>query len=581
MAEQTISELSHRIKTHIEFIYPNLNAEDVCQQLLGLMRLTDTTPTPANHQNHWSQQDIIAITYGNSLLKEGEKPLQTLHRFFNKHLAGTINSIHILPFYPYSSDDGFAVMDYSKVNDSLGDWGDVNGIAKDYNLMADLVVNHCSSRSLWFENFKQGKEPGKNYFFTASVDDDLQEVVRPRTSPLLREVVTPQGTQYVWCTFSHDQVDFDFRNIDVLYEFIKIIRLYLDHGVKIFRFDAVAFVWKEAGTNCIHLAQTHELIRLMRCLVEHSVNDAVIITETNVPNHENLSYFGNGNEAHCVYNFSLPPLLLNTLISGDCRHLKRWMMTMPPSQMGTAYFNFIASHDGIGLRPAEGLLNEEELGTLVNTISQFGGKVSWRSANGMQKPYELNISLFDALQGTYKGPDKYQIDRFICAHAIMLALEGIPGIYIHSLFGTNNDYERVENTSQNRSINRHQWQVDKLEAELTNPYSHHSKVFSRLKSLIHKRTEQPAFHPNAVQFTLQLGEQLVGFWRQSQNRNQSIFCIFNISDQEQIIKMTDINLIDTESWFDLISEQDIADLHGELKLAPYQSVWLTNWRINT
>jgi len=255
-------------------------------------------------------------------------------------------------------------------------------------------------------------------------------------------------------------------------------------------------------------------------------------------------------------------------------------MTMPPSQMGTAYFNFIASHDGVGLRPAEGLLNEDELGTLVNTISQFGGRISWRSANGMQKPYEMNISLFDALQGTSKGPDKYQVDRFICAHAIMLALEGIPGIYIHSLFGTNNDYERVENTSQNRSINRHQWSVEQLEAELSNPFSHHSKVFERIKRLIHKRAKQPAFHPNAVQFTLQIGDQLLGFWRQSQNRSQSIFCIFNISDEIQTVKMTELNLIDTENWYDLIADQEVADLHGEISLAPYQSVWLTNLVLN-
>lgn len=576
MSAQPHSELSHRVITHIQFIYPHLNAEEICQQLLSIMRLDDNTPTPANHQNHWNQEDIVAITYGNSLLKETEKPLHSLHQFFNKHLKGTINSLHLLPFYPYSSDDGFAVMDYSKVSDSLGEWEDISALSKDYKLMADLVINHCSSRSLWFDNFKQGKHPGKNFFFTASPEDDLENVVRPRTSPLLREVVTPQGTKHVWCTFSHDQVDFDFRQIEVLYEFIKIIRLYLDYGIRIFRLDAVAFLWKEIGTNCIHLAQTHEMIRLIRCLIEHSANEAVIITETNVPNHENLSYFGNGNEAHCVYNFSLPPLLLNTLISGNCQHLKSWMMTMPPSQMGTAYFNFIASHDGIGLRPAEGLLNDDELATLVNTITQFGGRVSWRNANGIQKPYELNISLFDALQGTFKGPDKYQIDRFICAHAIMLALEGIPGIYIHSLFGTNNDYDRVKNTSHNRSINRHQWSVEQLESELENPYSAHHKVFKRIKSLIDKRTKQPAFHPNAVQFTLQLGEKLVGFWRQSQNRQQSIFCIYNISDQTQTIAMTDINLIDTANWFDLINEKSIEDLHSDLTLAPYQSVWLTN-----
>ncbi|WP_440904068.1 sugar phosphorylase [Catenovulum sp. SX2] len=572
------TELEHKVQTHLKFIYPELDEAEVCQQLLTLMRLDRATPTPPNHQNHWSQKDIIAITYGNSLLREQEKPLHTLHGFFKNNLAGIINSIHILPFYPYSSDDGFAVMDYSKVNDSLGDWVDVEAISTDFRLMADLVINHCSSRSLWFENFKLDKEPGKNYFFTADPTDDLDSVVRPRTSPLLREVNTPSGTKHVWCTFSHDQVDFDFRQIEVLYEFVKITRLYLDRGVKIFRFDAVAFLWKEVGTNCIHLAQTHEMIRLLRVLVEHAVPDAIIITETNVPNHENLSYFGNGNEAHCVYNFSLPPLLVNTLITGNCKHLKRWMMSMPPAQIGTTYFNFIASHDGIGLRPAEGLLDEDELATLANTVNMFGGKVSWRTANGSNKPYELNISLFDALQGTFKGTDKYQIDRFVCAHAVMLALEGIPGIYIHSLLATTNDYERMDNTSHNRSINRHQWDIQALEDALANQFSHHSKVFKRMCALIEKRIAQPAFHPNAVQFTLQLGEEILGFWRQSHSRKQSIFCIFNVTDQEQHIEMAEINLIDTEHWFDLIAEQPINDLRGTLVLKPYQAVWLTNYR---
>lgn len=578
MTESHPSQLIHKLKTHIEMIYPEQDSAEICTTLLSLMRLGENCVSPSNHQNHWDQEDVILITYGNSLLREDQRPLATLYDFLKGHLEKTINSVHILPFYPYSSDDGFAVIDYSTVNPSIGDWDDIEHISGEFRLMSDLVINHCSSRSMWFDNFKQNKSPGKGFFYTATPDDDISQVVRPRTSPLLREVLTTEGTKYVWCTFSHDQVDFDFTNLDVLYEFVKIIRLYLDKGVKIFRFDAVAFLWKEIGTKSIHLPQTHEMIRLLRTLVEHAVSDAIIITETNVPNLENLSYFGNGNEAHCIYNFSLPPLLLNTLISGDCRHLKRWLMTMPPSQIGTAYFNFIASHDGIGLRPAEGLLNDEELSTLVNTVSMFGGKISWRSDNGVNKPYELNIALFDALQGTHKGPDKYQVDRFICAHAIMLALEGIPGIYVHSMLGTSNDYERVENTSHNRSINRHQWDIEQLEKALEDKYSQHHKVFTRMKQLISIRKQQPAFHPNAVQFTLQLGDQLLGFWRQSQNRRQSVFCIFNVTDEVQTIPLTEINLIDTDDWYDLLSNTSFDDMQGQLELAPYQAVWITNYR---
>ncbi|MFQ3267896.1 MAG: sucrose phosphorylase, partial [Colwellia sp.] len=398
-----------------------------------------------------------------------------------------------------------------------------------------------------------------------------------RTSPLLKEVETGKGKKFVWCTFSHDQVDFDFRNPEVLKAFTSTIRQYLDMGVKIFRLDAIAFLWKVVGSTSVNLPQTHEVVRLLRTLIESAEPQAIIITETNIPNTQNLTYFGNANEAHGIYNFSLPPLLLNTLLTGNCLYLKRWLMSMPPSQDGTMYFNFIASHDGIGLRPAEGLLSEDELDNLVHTVENFGGKISWRtSANGEQKAYEMNISLYDAMQGTVNGKDEWNFARFICAHAIMFALEGIPGIYIHSLLGTQNDYKKLENTHHNRSINRHRWQEEALAAALADNDLHHAKVLSTLKSLLNTRIKQSAFHPNATQFTLHLGLQLFGFWRQSQDRKQSIFCVSNISDQVIALPLSELNLIITDSWFELISKNEITELTQELLLTPYQTVWISN-----
>jgi len=570
-----------RVRHHLEMIYhahpPDVSLDSLADELLALMRLEPDTALAPGHINHWSQRDVLAITYGDSLLRAGEKPLATLKRFLDEHCDGVLSGVHILPFYPWSSDDGFAVLDYSSVNEALGDWSLVSAIASEYDLMADLVINHCSGRSLWFENFLQGKSPGAGYFFTASPDDDISSVVRPRTSPLLREVETPAGTEYVWCTFSHDQVDLDFRNPEVLKQFVSILRLYLDEGVRIFRLDAVAFLWKIPGTTCLNLEETHEVVRLLRTLVENARNDALVITETNIPNRENLSYFGNANEAHCVYNFSLPPLLVNTLVTGDCSYLKRWLMSMPPAQNGTAYFNFIASHDGIGLRPAEGLLQDEEIDTLIATMERFGGQVSYRALeDGQRKPYEINISLFDALQGTTAGPDEWALERFICAHVIMLGLEGIPGIYLHSLLGTRNDYQRVENTGHYRAINRHQWDFDELEKVLADGESMHHRVFARLRQLLAIRRCQAAFHPNATQFTLHLGTALFGYWRQSLDRRQCIFCISNISSQEQPLALSDVNLTDTEQWIDLLGDLQVDRQTGVLALKPYQSVWLTN-----
>lgn len=576
--------LQEQVRHHLDVIYAdvglNQSIEDIADELLTTMGFTSTgsnAQASPSHQNNWTQKDVVLITYGDSLEQPGEKPLETLHSFLNTHCSDTINSVHILPFFPYSSDDGFSVIDYSSVNESLGDWEHISGIAGDYRLMADLVINHCSSRSAWFNNFIKGTGPGSDFFFTASPDDDLSDVVRPRTSPLLRETETANGTQFVWCTFSHDQVDFDFRNPEVLKAFVSIIRQYLDNGVRIFRLDAVAFLWKIPGTTSINLPQTHEAVRLIRTLVEHIQPDAVIITETNIPNRENLTYFGNANEAHAIYNFSLPPLLVNTLITGSCQYLKTWMMSMPPAQNGTTYFNFIASHDGIGLRPAEGLLSDKELNTLLGTMQNFGGRISWRaSANGEQKPYEINIALFDALQGTTKGPDKWGLERFVCAHAIMLGLEGIPGIYVHSMLATGNDYEKVKNTSHNRAINRHRWDYAQLETALANPHSQHAKALSRLNELLSIRIAQPAFHPNATQFTLQLGDELFGFWRQSMDRRQSIFCVSNITDVAQDVRLSDINLIGTDHWVDLISGNEIYLSDQSLHLNPYQTIWISN-----
>ncbi|AIF99121.1 alpha-amylase [Alteromonas australica] len=575
--------LHDKVKHHLEFIYADvdlpLTIDQLAVSLMKTIGIDDEVDIaqPQSHYNYWDEDDIIMITYGDSVIDGDERPLVTLNRFLHRYCKNTVNNVHILPFFPYSSDDGFSVIDYSSVNESLGTWEDIEAIAKDYGLMTDLVINHCSARSAWFDNFVKGEGTGSDFFFTADPADDLSMVTRPRVSPLLRETETAKGTKHVWCTFSHDQVDFDFRNPNVLLAFVDIIRLYIDKGAKLFRLDAVAFLWKIVGTNCINLPQTHEVIRLLRTLIEHVDPSIIIITETNIPNRENLTYFGNANEAHAIYNFSLPPLLVNTLVSGDCKYLKSWMMSMPPAQNGTAYFNFIASHDGIGLRPAEGLLSDEEISELVHTMQNFGGKISWRASDhGQQKPYEINITLFDALQGTIKGPDRWQIDRFICAHAIMLGMEGIPGLYIHSLLGTSNDYEKVANTGQNRSINRRRWELTELEALLDSPYSQHHKVLTRLSQLIRVRKAQPAFHPNATQFTLQLGNQIFGYWRQSLDRKQSVFCISNISDEEQSVLLSDINLIGTDNWIDLITRQEIALSSSFLQMKPYQTLWISN-----
>ena len=555
----------------------SVEMEALCQRLNDAIRPSETLDGAGQIEpTLWDESDIALITYGDSIISDGDKPLSVLHKFCRRHFADYISWIHILPFFPWTSDDGFSVLDYSSVNQALGGWEDIEAIGEDFKLMADLVLNHCSSRSVWFENFKQGVEPGKDFFFTADDIFDVSQVVRPRTSELLQPVKTSAGEVNVWCTFSHDQVDFDFSNPEVLLEFVRIIRLYLDRGVRVFRLDAVAFTWKRSGTTCINLPEAHDLVRLLRALIESVQSDAVIITETNVPNIENLAYFGQRDEAHCIYNFALPPLLIHTLLEGDASRMTRWLMSMPPAILGTTYFNFIASHDGIGLRPVEGLLSEAELESMRLKLQANGALLSWRElASGEKSIYEVNVSLFDALRAP-SGEERETVDRMTLAHAILLGLEGVPAIYLHSFLGTRNDEQRVLHTGHNRAINRHQWDLDLLSTELEDPCSTHNHCFKQIKALIAVRRSQPAFHPNATQFTLNCGRAVFAFWRQSQDRRQSIFCLYNVSGESTSLSLSALNLIGGDVWVDLITGETYPIELVDLPIKPYQAIWLSN-----
>ena len=575
---QLDQELYSRVSEHLSIIYPDLNTEKLASELIAEMGMGRNIQRPTPHRNHWDQGDAILITYGNTIQSSGELPLVTLSRFLDKYLKRQFTAIHILPFFPFSSDDGFSVIDYSTVNPSLGDWENIESISKKYKLMSDLVINHISSRSRWFENYKNDVTPGKDYFIEGNPSDDFSKVVRPRNSPLLTSVRTKAGIRHVWSTFSGDQIDLNFRNPNVLKEFVSIVRSYLNHGITIFRMDAVPFLWKQKGTSCTNLQPTHEIIKLFHTLIEYYFPSALIVCENNVPSNENLTYFGNANEAHVIYNFSLPPLLIYTLLTGRCSHLKNWMMSMPPAQSGTTYLNFIASHDGIGLRPLDGLISDDEVDKLVEKTKQSGGRVTYRkSREGSDKPYELNITLFDLLKSTFDSDeDNYSVERFLCAHSIMFALEGIPAVYIQSIFGSHNDLERLEHTQRNRSINRHIWNEFELEKELSDRQSPHARIFAELKRLLSIRKKQSAFHPNATQYTLHISDDIFAFWRQSINRDQSIFCISNVTATEKLINLRDINLINTDEWKDLIGGRLYFNIQEQLSLSPYQVLWISN-----
>ena len=542
-------------------------------------QIFEITPQVKNDDKleNWNENDIFLISYGDSIVSAKDKKLKTLKKFFDEFITPHFNNVHILPFFPFSSDDGFSITDYKKVRDDLGSWEDISLLSKDYRVMADIVINHASKKSEYFQEFVRGNNEYKDFFISLDKDEGFEEVVRPRSSDLFQEVELSNQKKYLWCTFSHDQIDLNFKNPDVLLFFIKLIYIYLKHGIKVFRLDAVAFLWKEKGTNCLNLPQTHEVVKLFRTLLDHYNNNTLLITETNLPNLENLSYFGNGDEANAIYNFTLPPLLLWTLLMGDSTALRKWTMSMPPAKEHTTYFNFIASHDGIGLRPTENILTDQERDTLIEIVKEFGGVISNRKKpDATETVYELNTTLLDAMKGTFKGIDHMQVERFLACHAIMLSLEGIPAFYIHSVLGTTNDYELMKKNSQNRSINRKSWDFDEIKNKLHDGKSINNQVYSSIINLIKIRKKQPAFHPNAIQFTFNLGKNFFGIWRQSLDKKQSIFSVTNVTNIFQYLDLTELNLIESEKWWDLISSKNLDDIKSTIALKAYQTVWISN-----
>ncbi len=490
--------------------------------------------TPAD--SSLSERDSILITYGDQVRDRRQAPLQSLAEFCEKYIGEIISGIHILPFFPFSSDDGFSVKDFRSVDPSLGDWQDIWRLSRSFRLMFDLVINHASAQGDWFQAYLRDEAPYKDYFLDVEGDADLTRVIRPRALPLLTEFKSASGTRRVWTTFSADQVDLNFHQPDVLLEMIAILLFYAEKGAQFIRLDAIAYLWKEIGTTCLHLPQTHAIIQLLRAVLDEAAPHVRLITETNVPHYENISYFGDGrNEAHLVYNFALPPLVLHTIRTGDASILSQWAAGLDLPSDQTTFFNFLASHDGIGLNPARGILSPGEIDAMVEQTLLHGGQISYKqNEDGTQTPYEMNINYFDALSDPASNElQDLQVARFMAAQAIMLSLRGIPGIYFHSLFGSRSWQDGLEQTGQKRSINREKLNMHSIQTDLGDPGSLRSQVFNRYKTLLMQRSGSPAFHPNGGQRILDFGKRVLAILRSSPDNKTSYLCLQNVTSKKQ------------------------------------------------
>lgn len=565
-----ISDPDHTINKRIHQLYPPHIAERAVDSIIDL--IFKYKQRIVSKPYHLSQKDVILITYGDQVNRDHEASLQTLGEFMDKHLNGVINSIHILPFYPSSSDSGFSVVNYSSVDPHMGSWREIYTISSKYRLMVDGVINHVSQFSDWFKAYISGDIYFKDFFIEVDPATDLSKVIRPRATPLLSEFVDNDGKIHnIWTTFSKDQVDLNYKNYKVLGNVLDALFYYIEKGAVLIRLDAIAFIWKEIGTECVHLPQTHELIQLMREVLHEVAPEVIIITETNVPHDENISYFGAANdEAQMVYNFALPPLLIHSILHASTKTLTSWAQSLSLPFEKVCFFNFTASHDGIGLRPVKGILSDTEIKYLVAHVQEYGGLVSYRlESDGSQSPYELNCSYIDTLSHPLDS-DILRIKRMLLAQGTALAMPGVAGIYFHSLVGSRNYFDGVKHTGINRSINREKYHFDWLENELQQQGSLAKTMFDSYKRLISIRANEAAFNPFGKFHFYNLDERLFAMDRVCINDKECIFAIHNFSNETVTCDIPE-NI--TLPLKDLLSPCEVIEAR-QVTLEPYSMMWL-------
>jgi len=558
-----------KISDLIDKIYAGtFPAATLTRLLADIAAARDTIKLP--RKAHWDEQDVVLITYADQFRETDKPTLSTFSRFYQQHLQSIFPLVHLLPFYPWSSDDGFSVIDYHQVNPQYGDWQDIARLHQETRLMFDFVCNHMSADSAWFSHFL-AQDPGwDDFFISMPPATDLSAVTRPRTSPLLTPFTLANGeTRFIWTTFSADQIDLNFASPEVLRRMVNVLLDYLIRGADYVRLDAVGYMWKTPGTRCIHLEKTHQLVKLFRAIADQVAPGTVIITETNVPHQDNISYLGNGHdEAQMVYQFSLPPLVLHAIHTGSARALRQWASTLDLSNRDTTFFNFLASHDGIGLNPARGILSEVEIVALVRDLALEGALVSYKNnPDGTTSPYEINVTFLDALNRE-SDDDATRLKRFLLAHAILLVFPGVPAIYVQSILGGRNDYAGVRAAGHNRAINRQKYDLKQIEAALAGDEWLRQQIYIQLGQLIQLRRRQPAFHPDNA-MTLYESENAVLVLRRHQPESgEGLLCVFNLSG-----RTLETRLPVTHTLQDVVSGEKV-DGTQPVKLDAWQFLWL-------
>ena len=560
------------MKKLISELYGKKLSKEICKKIDKIINKYKNKSILVKQRQPISENDVALICYADNIYLENRPTLQIMNIFFEKYLSNLISYIHFLPFYPYSSDDGFAVQDFFTIKSDYGDWTDIQKTGKIFNLIFDAVINHISSKHEWFQEYLKSNPKYENYFIKTDKNTDISKVMRARDLPLLSKFQKDDDEIFVWTTFSNDQIDLNYKSYEILLVIIDVLLFYAVNGASIIRLDAIAYIWKNENSNCINLEETHKIIMIIRKVFDNVFPHVMLLPEANVPSKENIQYLGNGkNEAQLIYQFCFSTLVLYTFYSQNVIRLLEYLKNIPQLSENNYFFNVLATHDGIGLRPVLDILNENEINLILNEMKKRKVEISYKSEkNGKKTPYEMNVTYFDALNDINDSIEN-NIKKFIAAHAILLSIQGFPALYFHSLFGTRNYTEGFKKTGHPRTLNRRKFEYHELEGLLNNPESHESQIFKSISNLLQIRKTSTAFHPKSNQKVLNLSKNIFSIVREKEDK---ILVLVNISNKSEIVKIP--NNFKSKKIKNLIDKQKFQKIM-EIRLKPFEIMWLQNY----
>ena len=427
------------------------------------------------------RNQVQLITYPDSL----GGTLKDVSNFVDIYLADAIGGVHVLPFYPSSADRGFAPLTHLEVDPTFGTWDDIKKISKNYDVVADLTVNHLSYESKYFQDYlaNGSASPYADMFLEVekflerheAALESLNTIYRPRpTLPFSTFKLYDGTTKQIWTTFTNHQIDLDVESAVTRQIMKKFIDHMVQNGVNLIRLDAVGYTVKRPWTSSFLIPETYDFIRWLQSVTPPEVE---LLAEIHHNPAQQLSLLESGT-VDWVYDFSLPFLALHALLSGTGTNLRHWIEKRPDKLITT-----LDTHDGIGVVDVEGLVTEEEIAETLVWVESNGANQALRASGTNAENldiYQLNSTYYSAL-----GEDD---DAYIAARAIQFFIPGIPQVYYVGLLAGRNDYELLTKTNHGRDINRHNYNWPEILQAMD------LKVVQRLLRLMRFRSSHPAFN---------------------------------------------------------------------------------------